>query len=511
MFFKSGYLEIRNPKVWGLALHRAWIVTFFFASRRVIYANPSTGNLLEVYTISLLSLVLVLLIAGLLPDLMKSFMGMRAIKIASPLTMSVGSLLLLPTIYSSGAPLFCILCGISTGIASGLMLLYWGEFYGKSNARAAQVESALAFALAVFIYAVFLFLFSLELFIVAATILPLLSGFALFKAFQKNDSNERKLRPIPTGERGMLRVAAAALIISFVNFACQGITRNYSPAATQPSLLAAETFYTLTLLFSTLILAILIITTIFLSSRSDLGLIYRFVLLFFIVGALFAPFANEIRAFSSVVKTAGFSCFELIFWIALSNISYRYHVQPLRVFGFGRAGWSIGVYLGGFFPPSQVLDNTLSNSASMPYFLASILIILIVIAYAFILPERSIITITTGFAGKKSSLQSRCAKLSHQFGLSQREGEVLTHLVKGRDLTSIKKALNISGGTVSTHRQRIYQKTGVHSRQELLDLLEQINLEDLDQDERLPGKGDNTHKPTSNETIFELSKTSHSS
>ncbi|MFR5091378.1 MAG: response regulator transcription factor [Adlercreutzia equolifaciens] len=42
---------------------------------------------------------------------------------------------------------------------------------------------------------------------------------------------------------------------------------------------------------------------------------------------------------------------------------------------------------------------------------------------------------------------------------------------KGRNLAYIQEELFISKSTVSTHRQHIYKKLGIHSQQELLDLV----------------------------------------
>ena len=57
-------------------------------------------------------------------------------------------------------------------------------------------------------------------------------------------------------------------------------------------------------------------------------------------------------------------------------------------------------------------------------------------------------------------------------GLTRRETEVLHLLMEGRSVPYIQEKLYISEGTARTHVKHIYQKTGVHSRQELLDLLE---------------------------------------
>lgn len=68
--------------------------------------------------------------------------------------------------------------------------------------------------------------------------------------------------------------------------------------------------------------------------------------------------------------------------------------------------------------------------------------------------------------------EKRVAELSAEKGLSARESEVLGYLAKGRSQPYIREELVLSKNTVATHVKHIYQKLGVHSKQELLDLFE---------------------------------------
>lgn len=67
-----------------------------------------------------------------------------------------------------------------------------------------------------------------------------------------------------------------------------------------------------------------------------------------------------------------------------------------------------------------------------------------------------------------------CDKLACTYGLSKREREVLGLLLEGRNVPAIEKILCISENTVKTHKRHIYEKLGVHSQQELLDMADKI-------------------------------------
>ena len=61
-----------------------------------------------------------------------------------------------------------------------------------------------------------------------------------------------------------------------------------------------------------------------------------------------------------------------------------------------------------------------------------------------------------------------------EYHLSSREYEVLTYLAHGRNAEYIAKKLVISMATAKSHTYNIYTKLGVHSRQELMDLVESL-------------------------------------
>ena len=67
---------------------------------------------------------------------------------------------------------------------------------------------------------------------------------------------------------------------------------------------------------------------------------------------------------------------------------------------------------------------------------------------------------------------ARCAELAERYGLSPREGEVMACLLRGRDVPHIRDELYISRNTINTHIRHIYEKAGIHSKQELIDLFE---------------------------------------
>ena len=65
-----------------------------------------------------------------------------------------------------------------------------------------------------------------------------------------------------------------------------------------------------------------------------------------------------------------------------------------------------------------------------------------------------------------------CEHLAEQYQLSPRESEVLWLLARGYGARYIGERLFISADTVRTHCKRIYEKVGVHNKEELIEVIE---------------------------------------
>lgn len=94
--------------------------------------------------------------------------------------------------------------------------------------------------------------------------------------------------------------------------------------------------------------------------------------------------------------------------------------------------------------------------------------------------QKSVLTKIMGLDEHESLADMRQASLKHnaeemgkQFLLSEREMEVLSLYALGYTQKRVAEELFITQGTAHAHIKRIYAKTGLHSRQELLDYMEQ--------------------------------------
>ncbi len=75
------------------------------------------------------------------------------------------------------------------------------------------------------------------------------------------------------------------------------------------------------------------------------------------------------------------------------------------------------------------------------------------------------------------STEERVAAIARKYRLTRREAEVFALLARGRSIPYVRDALVISRETAATHAKHIYAKLGVHSRQELIDLVADYQAE----------------------------------
>ena len=77
--------------------------------------------------------------------------------------------------------------------------------------------------------------------------------------------------------------------------------------------------------------------------------------------------------------------------------------------------------------------------------------------------------VATECRGAREDLVSRVVIFSDEHGLSKREQEVLTLVLRGLDVQNIANELVISPGTVKAHLHRIYVKSEVKARDDLIE------------------------------------------
>ena len=164
----------------------------------------------------------------------------------------------------------------------------------------------------------------------------------------------------------------------------------------------------------------------------------------------------------------------MLLWAMLADVAraQRDRVCPVAVFGLGWTVYSLP------FPIGHQIGATLGDTGAGAAWIGLIIYVLAV-ATALFLNDRDF-SQNRIFAGLEpralpvtmgDAVARACRAIGAEAGLTDRETDVLRLLSLGHSKGYVAENLCISENTVRSHARHLYAKLGVHSKQELLDLV----------------------------------------
>ncbi|WP_296009771.1 helix-turn-helix transcriptional regulator [uncultured Adlercreutzia sp.] len=187
---------------------------------------------------------------------------------------------------------------------------------------------------------------------------------------------------------------------------------------------------------------------------------------------LFAPAADV------ALLNAGHGLFNLTAQIALVAVAARNPVGAVTVLAWGSGVQSLGSLAGA---GAGMIGNAAAAADATWGSLIPAVLLLVFAGWVIIgLKRFSFAELIAGVepvevspaAAPEDLFDDRCAQVAERFALTPREAEVFAMLARGRDRAYIEEALVVSRNTVKAHVKHVYAKLGIHSHQELIDLVE---------------------------------------
>lgn len=394
---------------------------------------------------------------------------------------------------------------IGSGVGTAGILLLWAEAYRSiSPIDAKKYTIPWSMALGVFYYLLIGMLPTLIAVIVTAA-LPLLSVLLLVRSNHLRAAAGGADEALEGDDEAMSHQAQSlarhswkgALPLRFAAYAAvycipAGFMRGYPDA-----LLFASVGGIGEMVFAgaAIVMVLVAVSSILFVQQQKIDLAYKMIVPLMAAGLLLMPFlAPGQEALAGSCIMSGYILFEVYVWATLSDIAANVSVPSALVFGIGKSGMNVGLLAGTF------IGIWLGSSSSMLLVATSIMIVYLFIVIENVLSPKGSVALPLPALDRAEDneavpntqkvgiteaaqmdlaemysavLHQRCKIAAEKFGLSARETEVLELLAKGRSLQSIADTLHVAYSTVKTHTDRIYSKTDVHSRQELLELLEQ--------------------------------------
>lgn len=397
-----------------------------------------------------------------------------------------------------GKDAFVYAGAVASGVGTAGLLLLWSEAYATIPPRFAKKYTIPVSMLMGVCFYLLVNVLPSPVAIAVCAALPVASALLMLWCNErlKGDScdvrTEGEFGGGPLSAGGSIRKAVPLGFVAVTSIYClaPGFMRGHTsalPFATSPGV-GGEVFAGVAIV---MIVAALGSIVVFRKSRIDAA--YKLIVPLMAAGLLILPFLEgRYGALAAIAIMSGYILFEMFVWASLSDIAAAVRTPIATVFGFGKAGMNLGLLAGSF------VGMWFGSSSTMLVVGVSVLIVYLFVVVGSItspalgvslpLPRRTGDDSEAGRAFKRvdiaeaaqmdlsdvfaSLLDEKCEALAAQYELSNREREVLNLLARGRSLQASADVLGVAYSTVKTHTNHIYAKMGLHSRQELIKLIE---------------------------------------
>ena len=375
----------------GYGMHQAWVFATMFGTATVFGAAHSFQGLYDSsvslpYLISSCIYIVALIFIGLTNQRFLKAYTTRNLLCAGAIMSCVGTLLLMAP-PSAGFPFIELLSGLLTGIGSAVLIIYWGTAFARCDSASIVLNTAVAITISICLFATVLHYAPFPISGIATAVVPLLELAILWKKtpeafFKRNDVPIFKPLPINQG-KFLVRFGVPVLVLGLAlgmlrSNSLQNLVTK-SDVGAQPILMLAAGCATV----------IILITIVALGSEDSWSRFFQPLVPFIAVTIFFIPFANDNNTMlASMFMLVGFLCFEALMWIFFGDLSQRFRLSPIFVFGIGRGILAFAVLVGTLVPVAAAgFVNALPFGGET---VVLVMLLVIVFAYALLPREREI-------------------------------------------------------------------------------------------------------------------------
>lgn len=387
---ESAFGELSMLSV-GYGLHQAWVFATMFGTASV-FGAAHTFNGIYNSSVSLPCLIsscvyvcALLFMALTNQRFLKAYTTRTLLCVGACLSCAGTLLLMAPP--STGFPLFELISGIMTGVGSATLIIYWGTAFARCDSASIVLNTAVAIAISIVLFASVLHYAPFPISGTATALVPLLELAILWKKtpdayFKRNDVPIFKPLPINRGKfivRFGMPVLALGIALGLLRSnSLQNLVMNPS-VGTQPMLMLAAGCATV----------IVLVTIMALGGSDRWSRFFQPLVPFVAVTMFFIPFAStENYMLTSVFLLVGFLCFESLMWIFFGDLSQRFRLSPVFVFGLGRGILAFAIMIGTLAPVAAV-----NYVHALPFggeTVVLLMLLVIMFAYALLPHEREI-------------------------------------------------------------------------------------------------------------------------
>jgi DNA-binding CsgD family transcriptional regulator len=449
-----------DRRLFTLGLFQTWLFVIFHSSTTISFEQDDYFFL---YSATIVFTVITLVLSIFVPYKRRARM----------IQLVIGSLLGL--VGSCGIQFLSfgflgnLLYSMCLGVGIGTFIPFVGKIYSSAMLQTATRQAFLSFGFAALLYFFILGLPTIAGAVITAA-LPIVLMAVILSIYLVNPRSPRNSLMQPERDKVREIIKSRPVIIFFFGVALLGAAFGFSMATCSTfgsSIFGSANLWAVLLTGGFVVVYLLLIYS---PKRSfDFEKYFTPVTPIIVVGLLLVAY-NPLM--SSVFIIAGFQLADIVIWVVFCWIA-GHSGLPQRVFCVGKAAMYLGMLIGSVAGRAAAISPEVGSTSMIT---ATIVAYLLVIAIAFIFSNSKVVLSIKASSSEADmgyitrAIELRCDELGQKYGLTMREKEVFAYLMQGRSLPYIESTLHISRGTANTHRNHIYAKTQIHSKQELLDL-----------------------------------------
>lgn len=463
-----------DAKYLGFSFYWAWMSLAFFSTAPYGHAENSNALVQQAWLWMAGGAIMMRVIHILLKRRLPVLSACRPLVVVATLISMVGASVLCLSVVPEDIALGQIMAvagGAMCGFGACWCTIMWGEAYAGKDAESSFRLISLTFVTTALIHFIVIMLPGpLPLIF---TVLLYGASFILLTSLMR----ERREKPEPTRKaKPPARFAPSALIplvAIFVYASCGEVFHTLLTIPGQAAdLRAMGTWYTLGGgLGSLLMLLVAVVANAFRERRTDF-LCLNLSLVLMAVGVMLPQVVPVSMFVSYAVFGAAFWAFRNMVWTYSAKVVTDTKASPIVVYGVTQNMFAFAILFGS--PFVRWITSAL-HFGEMAWGVVStvMLFVVLVVALALSVNRQTLwgLLPETPLPQSGKHLEQR---LAEGYGLTPRECEVALLLARGRSLPYIQDKLYISEGTAKSHLKSIYRKLSVNSKQEYLDVIEEI-------------------------------------
>ena len=377
-----------------------------------------------------------------------------------------------------------------SGIGCAWLWIMWSELYGVLRSEIMEVVIPCS-ALLIPACLIVMCILPPPVALVFVMLLPAASLGMLILSFE-DDSSYEPAHTLPEQAKGsfwreFITIGIGAVVVHATNAACW----NLIP---QTLFSRFDSWHAPAIIVGALLATAVSVAMLTYSKRPDICTVYRLFLPVLVIACACVTFQTDISyLIASICLMSTQIGYSIMFYVFFARVIHAGLCNAGIGLGVGRGFCQTGIAVGTIC--GQLLLR-LVDSRTLSIGSACMLIATICVAFVLLLLNRNSIYYKTGITNQshggshienfheaatqkttpnRFDLESICERISLRYDLSPRESEVFSLLAHGYTLENIRDELFISKNTVNSHTKHIYKKMGIHSRQELLNLVYTYN------------------------------------